>query len=219
MRLQASKLSNARSLSILFSALVASTFVSVVFDRSIEAQQRRPQQATEGDDDSGGESPTARVKTSEEAKASVGEEKFVSVVYNIMLKTSGPDFAAIEKTAEGQVVPITMAVPPKLKTDLDLAFGETVIKTENISKSYPGVYSLWLKKTASGWSLVFNERADVWGTMHDAGADAAEVPLTHETAAQPTDALKMAIEGDGAAKTLRITWGTHAWSAGFSAQG
>ncbi len=183
------------------------------------AQQRRPQQATEGDDDSGGESPTARVKTSEEIKAAIGEDKNVSIVYNIMLKTSGPDFAAMEKMGEGQVLPITMSVPPKLKTDMNLAFGETVIKTENISKGYPGVYSLWLKKTAAGWSLVFNGRADVWGTMYDSKADAAEVPLTHETPAQPSDALKVAIEGDSAAKTLRITWGTHAWSAGFTAQG
>ena len=183
-----------------------------------EAQQRRPQQATEGDDDSGGESPTARVKTAEEIKAAIGEDKNVSIVYNIALKTSGPDFAALEKLGVGEVLPITMAVPPKLKTDLNLAFGETVIKTENISKGYPGVYSLWLKKTAAGWSLVFNGRADVWGTMYDSKADAAEVALTHETAAQATDALKMAIEGE-AAKTLRIIWGTHAWTAGFSAQG
>ncbi|MDX1382594.1 MAG: hypothetical protein R3190_03065, partial [Thermoanaerobaculia bacterium] len=77
------------------------------------------------------------------------------------------DFQQIEGLEPGQVVQFLEHAVIKLTTELDLAFGDLSIRTENVAADYPGVYGLWLKRTADGWSLVFNSKADVWGTQYD----------------------------------------------------
>ena len=94
-----------------------------------------------------------------------------------------------DRTPEGGVFQYPSSRCMKFFTDLDLAFGETRIAAGNLAPGYPGVYGLWLKKTAGGWRLVFNEEGDVWGTMHDPAKDVAEVPLErlwHAVPAFPT---------------------------------
>lgn len=140
--------------------------------------------------------------------------KKVSVQYGDW-PTEGADYDAIAGTKSGEVIRGTMNAALKLKTDSDLRFGEVLIKKENVAKSYPGVYSLWVRKTDEGWNLVFNEKADVWGTMHDPASDVAEIAIDYKDTEEPTDAMRITLEdGDGGA-LLRIVWGRHQWVTAF----
>lgn len=103
----------------------------------------------------------------------------------------------------------------KLLIDADLHFGETTVPAHNFGDTYPGAYCLWLKKTADGWHLVFNEMPDVWGTMHDPAKDVAEVPLEVEELAEAADELEIEILEAEEGGVLRIAWGTQAYSARF----
>ena len=138
---------------------------------------------------------------------------------SIRFDTAGTDeaaFALVESLDEG-VVRFLLHQSTKLFTDVDLRFGDAVVKTENVAADYPGVYSLWLHKSAGGWSLLFNDKADAWGNQHDPEADAASVPLDFVADADPA-AEKLTVElaeadGGGAVK---ISWGPYRWSTSFS---
>ena len=130
----------------------------------------------------------------------------------------GPDFAQIASAKPGDVVRFVDDMAIKLTTDLPLVFGSLQVPTENVAAGYPGVYSLWLKRTEQGWSLLFNQKPDVWGTQHRPEADLGEVALELTTAEHASDGLSAKIEetaaGQGEA-ILRLTWGPHTWSAPF----
>jgi hypothetical protein len=149
-----------------------------------------------------------------QAQLALGD-KNVKVSYG-ELKVGTPDRESFEKTADGAVFEYPGARVMKLFTDLDLAFGSTIVKTENLAPDYPGVYGLWLKKSGDGWKLVFNEEGDVWGTMHDPKKDVAEIPLEVAKLDTPKDQLEVTLAAEGE-KTgvLRIVWGDTAWSAKF----
>jgi hypothetical protein len=141
----------------------------------------------------------------------------------------GPDFAQIATAKPGEVVRFVDDMAIKLTTDLPLVFGHAQgaprepagtleVPIENVAAGYPGVYSLWLKRTAEGWSLVFNHKPDVWGTQHRPEADLGEVPLELRSAETPAGRLHASIEETAAGRgeaLLRLTWGPHAWSVPF----
>lgn len=155
-----------------------------------------------------------RIATSTSAQLKIGE-KTIGMSSGI-LKTDSPDYEAVSNVGEGDVLLLTRSQTIKLKTDLSLAFGDVTIKTENVAEGYAGVYGIWLKKTKDGWNLVFNERADVWGTMYDAAANVAEVPATYAKLAEPTDALKFELPQSGDGGSIKISWGEHQWIAPFT---
>ena len=130
----------------------------------------------------------------------------------------GPDFAQIASAKPGDVVRFLDDMAIKLTTDLPLVFGSLQVPTGNVAAGYPGVYSLWLKRTEQGWSLLFNQKPDVWGTQHRPDADLGEVALELHLAEPASDRLSAKIEetvaGQGDA-ILRLTWGPHTWSAPF----
>jgi hypothetical protein len=133
--------------------------------------------------------------------------------------TGDAAFAAIERPADGQVVAFLESRPLKLRTPVDLRFGDTVVAAHNHGPGYPGVYSLWLKHAGGEWRLVFNHLADVWGTQHDPTQDAAEVPLRAATAAEPAEKLTAVLEPADGGGTLRLRWGTVEWSVPFTVGG
>ena len=105
----------------------------------------------------------------------------------------------------------------KLFTDANITLGDTLVKTENVAKDYPGVYSLWLKRVGDGWHLVFNEEPDIWGTQHNPEADVAEIPLTLGTLEVSQDAFLIKLEKEGeTSAVLRLAWGTQEWTANLS---
>lgn len=130
------------------------------------------------------------------------------------------DFAQIGSLEPGQVVRFLEYGAIKLMTDFALQFGDLLVDTENVAEDYPGVYSLWLKRTEDGWSLVFNHKPDVWGTQYDSGADLGEVPLSHSEAShaeasQSSPRLVAALEENESGARLSMSWGPHQWQTPF----
>jgi hypothetical protein len=152
---------------------------------------------------------------SSQAQLALGD-KNVRVLFG-ELKVGSPDRESFEQTVEGAVFEYPGSRCMKLFTDLDLQFGATKVAAENVAPDYPGVYGLWLKKTADGWRLVFNEEGDVWGTMHDPAKDVAEIPLEVAKLDAPQQDLDVTLAEDGEkGGILRIAWGDTAWSAKFT---
>lgn len=130
--------------------------------------------------------------------------------------TDGPDYPQLETIAAGGVVSLTRSIVTKLKIGRDLKFGDTLLKAGNVAKDYPGVYGLWLKRTDSGWHLVFNEYADVWGTQYYPEADVAEVPLTYAKTDESVESYTIKLVEAGEGGTLEIAWGEYRWTAEFT---
>ncbi len=149
-----------------------------------------------------------------EARANFGGQR-VRIAF-ADLKKGTSDWKLFENVQDGQVYEFTLSRATKLYTDLDLKFGEVVVKKENVAKDYPGVYSLWLKKVGDGWNLVFNNQPDIWGTRHEAEFDAAEIPLRIAKADQPTEKMMVEIDQKPDGGTLRIRWDDTKWEADFN---
>lgn len=133
------------------------------------------------------------------------------------LKKGTADWKLFEELQDGQVYEFTLSRATKMYTDLDLKFGEVLVKKENVAPDYPGVYSVWLKKVGDGWNLVFNNQPDIWGTRHEAEFDAAEVPLrVAKVEGNPADKLKMEIAQTPTGGTIRILWNDTKWETDFS---
>ncbi len=132
------------------------------------------------------------------------------------LTQGSKDWELFEKVEDGQVYEFTLSRATKMYTDLNLKFGDVVVKKENQAPDYPGVYSLWLKKVGDGWNLVFNSQPDIWGTRHLAEFDAAEIPLTvSKVDGTPVKKFKIEIAQVPTGGTLRLLWGDTKWEAPF----
>lgn len=144
------------------------------------------------------------------------EGKWLRITFSD-LEIDSEDYKRLTDAKDGDVFRFVGGRATKLFTDANLTFGDTVVKTENVAKDYPGVYSLWLKRVGDGWHLVFNEEPDIWGTQYNPEADAAEIPLVMSTLEESQDAflIKLEKEGENGA-VLRVAWGTQEWTANFS---
>ena len=131
------------------------------------------------------------------------------------LPAPGPDYDKLPTLADGEVLGPIYGKPFKFWTDADLAFEGAAVAAHNHGPTYPGVYSLWLKRDGDGWKLVFNHLADVWGTMHMAEHDAAETPLAFRTLDEAVEQTEGRLEVDGDGGMLTLRWGTTEWSAPF----
>ncbi len=153
-----------------------------------------------------------------EARLTVDGKKIRIGFADLSMDTS--DWELFQKLGDGEVFTFTLSRATKMYTDLDLAFGDTIVKSGNVADDYPGVYSLWLKKGEDGWRLLFNEQPDIWGTRYDAKHDVAEVPLTvAKIDGEPQGKFLMVIEeNDDKSATLKVRWGNQEWSAPFSIQ-
>jgi hypothetical protein len=139
--------------------------------------------------------------------------KSISVRYG-KTTVAPPDALAAPKPGETLQFIADGAI--KLRTEANLRFGPHVVRAGHQHPSYPGVYSLWVKKTAAGWSLAVNQQPDVLGTQHDPSKDIVEIPL--DFAATPTEVEKPVVElrKDGEdAGVLRIAWGNREWTTKF----
>ena len=145
------------------------------------------------------------------------EGRKVSVSYGT-LELESPDHRAFVDTTAGEVYNYPGSRCFKLQTDANLVFGTATVAAHNFGPDYPGTYSLWLKKSADGMQLVFNQEADVWGSMHNPDADVSEIVLSAEKLTEPLDALKIEVLPADDGGLLRIAWGTDSWSAPFSVQ-
>ncbi len=133
------------------------------------------------------------------------------------LLTDSDDYRALESLEAGDIFAWNSGRAVKLLAHASLSFDGIVVPYGNASPDYPGVYSLWPRRTADGWSLVFNGEADIWGSQRNPAADAVEVPLKHSTADEPTEKLTIEFLEVEAGAVLRIAWGDHQFLAAFEA--
>ena len=131
-------------------------------------------------------------------------------------KADGESHAQLASLKPGQVVVMREDRVHKLMTDMNLRFGDLDVKTGNVAVRYPGVYGLWLKKTANGWDLVFNNKPDVWGTQYDPEADAGSVPLTVSKADSPSEHLVAKFTENDDKGELEIIWGETRFTTSFT---
>lgn len=96
----------------------------------------------------------------------------------------------------------------KLKTDADLKFGATTIKA--------GSYSLWARRVGEGWSLIFNSKADVWGTQYDKASDVAEVPLKTSKGASDVELMTIDLKEDAGKGLFTLSWGPSVGTTAFT---
>ncbi len=133
------------------------------------------------------------------------------------LLTDSDDYRAFESLGAGDVSAWNSGRAVKLLTHVSLSFDGIVVPYGNASPDYPGVYSLWPKRTANGWSLVLNGEADIWGSQRDAAVDKVEVPLEHSRADEPAEKLTIEFLDVEPGAVLRIAWGDHQFMAAFEA--
>jgi hypothetical protein len=161
--------------------------------------------------------PRRRARRAERERASLelsGAE--VSVAWGAE-PAKGPHFDAVETLRPGDVIRFPGFAAVKLTTPVDLLFGELRVEEGNAAEDYPGVYSLWIERAEDGWRLVFNHRADVWGTQYDPSADAGRVALAHARTDEEAKTLAVElVETEGGGGLLGIGWGSHRWSVPFS---
>ena len=142
----------------------------------------------------------------------------IQVLFQKELGTDGDDYAALGSIADGDLVQLTQAAVIRLRTEVSLRFGETLVPTDNLAPDFPGAYGLWLKKAGMDWRLVFNNEPDSWGTQHDPAFDAAEIDLSHvqdgPTAERPLAVYLVPRDQDQVG--LVIHWGDHTWGADFT---
>ncbi len=86
-----------------------------------------------------------------------------------------------------------------LETPVALTFGETEVAK--------GSYSLWLKKQADTFWLVFNSQTGQWGTQHDPAKDVYTFELMPESLTEPVEVFTIELKGDGKPATLDLSWG------------
>jgi hypothetical protein len=94
-----------------------------------------------------------------------------------------------------------------LTTPADLTVGGT-----RIAK---GAYSLWLKKTAESFQMVFNSQTGQWGTAHDPAKDVASVTMTKAALPAPVETFTMTLTPAPKGGTLDLSWGATKLSATF----
>lgn len=142
----------------------------------------------------------------------------LQVLFQQELGTDGVDFAALESIADGELVQLTQGAVIRLRSEAPLRFGDTLVPIGNLAPDFPGSYGLWLRAAGSGWTLVFNNEPDSWGTQHDPAFDAAEVDVAH-TYGGPHQERPLSVSlspVDDAAARLEIHWGRHTWAADFT---
>lgn len=149
------------------------------------------------------------------AKATV-EGKEISVLAGRPSISKDTAYPLIDSMKTGDIVSMNLGQAIKFSTPHDCKFGNLLVKAENVAPDYPGVYSLWMKKTESGWNLVFNEKADIWGTMHNSAHDVGETPVAYKELSDPKETLILDIEAVNGMGLLTISWGKHQWSAPFT---
>ena len=73
------------------------------------------------------------------------------------------------QAGEGMVWRLGADQATGLTTSADLDFGGVRVPA--------GSYTLFARKTGSGWTLLVNSQTGQWGTAHDPSMDVAEIPL------------------------------------------
>jgi hypothetical protein len=188
--------------------------MAVIVAAAVLAAAAPPGPPIDENDDNDNDTRRVRVNATAKLELPAGT---VEVIYPL-LPAPGPDADGVETLGDGEVLELTRSMALKLKTRVELRFGESAVaRPENVAAGYPGVYSLWLRRDGDGWALVLNREPDIWGTMRDPAADVGEAPVSYrqvDDADVETTLEAMLIASNGGGQ-LSILWGRHRWTADF----
>jgi len=162
----------------------------------------------------GGGGGRAGMRGATRAELKLGD-KSLQISY-VKVRAEGKEFEQLTTLADGEVVQFISNTPPKVSAEGNFKIGDASVRQGNVAENYKGVYSLWLKRAGQGWNLVFNDKADVWGTMHDPSADSGETALIHTTLSEPVSELTIELKPEGDGGLFRLAWGTNEWTAKVS---
>lgn len=105
----------------------------------------------------------------------------------------------LSKLEEGSFWRMGMNEATVFTTPVDLAFDDTTVPK--------GSYSLWLKKAAGKYTLVFNSQTGQWGTQHDPSKDVYSVSLESESLSAPVETFTIALDKAPEGGKLGLSWG------------
>lgn len=208
------------SLALLAAVVVAAAPIAAQEPRSASGSDSAPVAAQAADSDAEASAAARRERFRRLRYGNLAEIELAGKQLRISwpdLLTDSDDYRAFASLEAGDVSAWTSGRAAKLLTHASLSFDGIVVPYGNASPDYPGVYSLWPRRTADGWSLVFNGEADIWGSQRNPAADAVEVPLEHSTADEPTEKLTIEFLKVEPGAVLRIAWGDHQFLAAFEA--
>jgi hypothetical protein len=114
----------------------------------------------------------------------------------------------LSRLEEGSFWRMGMNEATVLTTPVDLTFGETKVPK--------GSYSLWLKKTAGEYTLVFNSQTGQWGTNHDPSKDVYSVTLESTSLPAPVETFTIALEKAPKGGEFGLSWGETKLHKGFA---
>ena len=141
----------------------------------------------------------------------------IATLYWKDIDVDGEDYGRLQDTEHEAIVSLIHAPPLRIRSDVNLKFGDVDVPVGNLAAGFAGSYALWLQKTDSGWGFVFNNEPDSWGTQHDPEFDAAEFDVqyarTTESFRPLGIALVLASETTG---SIIVHWGPHEWAAPFT---
>ncbi len=69
-----------------------------------------------------------------------------------------------------------------------------------------GTYSLWTIPSKEGWTLIFNSRANAWGTEHDPSLDVLKVPMLTQTLTDNVELMTIEVKPNNLGGELNIMW-------------
>ena len=181
---------------------------------STDAEAVSASDPEEGDEDA--ELAAARRRYGpNKAGAKIGDDEIFLIAGRPDIEKD-PAYPKVDSLKAGEIVEMTLGQAVKFSTPFDVKFGNLLIKKENVAPNYPGVYSIWMKRTSGGWSFVFNEKPDIWGTMHKSASDVGETAATYVALDEPVKGIKLKMSAEDGAGELSIAWGKHEWSAPFT---
>ena len=159
-----------------------------------------------------------RLNTRNVATVTLPGGQTLSVVYPKDLKVEDADFGHLVSVSTGAVVRVTAGAVIRLDTDVPLKFGDVTLETGNVGlRDSPGAYGIWLKRAADGWSLLFNDEPDAWGTQHNPAFDAAEINLNYSQSADSSRAMSASVVMTTVDQgRFILVWGPHEWTATFT---
>lgn len=193
--------------------------IATLFNPAQSLAQEQESKKAENAEKKGAE-PVERPTSRRRLGPNMGKATFGGAEVSLMaghLASDGVDALAIDAVKKGDVIRMTEGVALKLKTAANLQFGDLAVKTENVAPNYPGVYSIWFKKTADGWTASFNEKADVWGTMYQPDHDIGSVPAAYSKLDEPVEKLTLKVTKDSDDKgALQVDWAQHRWTLPFT---
>jgi len=105
----------------------------------------------------------------------------------------------LSQMEEGSFWRMGMNEATVLTTPVDLSFGTTKVPK--------GSYSLWLKKEAGKFQLVFNSQTGQWGTQHDPGKDVHTVALESTPLPRPVEKFTIDLKEEPKGGELGLSWG------------